>query len=119
MKDEPVNDDETGCVPLMVLVNHRNYNVENRKKHNGKVFCFVIRCTFNQFVKGAPYEEALSKAKLHIHKEFKLSSEDFDFLVFDRSTGHFVSKKVWKMDSWENSEVVDISDRVTETESED
>jgi hypothetical protein len=117
MDYDPSNSDkDVGCVPIVVLVNHRNRKVENRVSFNGRVFCYVIKCTYNQFVAGDPYEAAINNSKLFIHKKLKLSSEDFDFLAYDKTTGHFISKKVWKMDDWENSEILDISDKVIETE---
>jgi hypothetical protein len=117
MDYDPSNSDkDVGCIQIIVLVNHRNREIENRKSFNTRVFCYVIRCTYNQFKTGAPYEEAVKRSKLFIHKELKLSSEDFDFLAYDRTTGHFINKKVWKMDNWEDSEILDISDKVIETE---
>ena len=99
----------TKIIKLLVLINHRNREINIRAKTSPNVFCVKIRCTIDQFSKGDLHEKALSIGKKYIHTKMNASSEDFDLVCFDKYEGHFISKKVWKLPMWKQSQVYDIS----------
>jgi len=84
-----------------------------------RVICVKVMCKYEQFVSGAAHNKALEIAKKFIHTDLKLSSEDFDLVCFNKLEGHFISNRAWKLDCWNNAEVVDISNDLSVTNEED
>ena len=97
-------------VRLMVFMNNRNRDKVFRSLST-TVVCVRIKCRADQYTSGLAHNKAIEVAMKFIHTELKTSSEDFDLLCFSKSEGHFIRPEAWKLPNWNQSEVVDISNK--------